>query len=92
MINRWVEVKKDQYPCYGQLDDVGPFREDDVGYVFGSNPHPQNTEGLSAGLDVSPAMRDCLHFSDGSAQTTWRIVSEDKVPSGPWTKKTTSSY
>lgn len=81
--NRWVEVRANGTSCYGQWEDVGPFEEDDIEYVFGDAKQPKNTLGEKAGIDLSPAMRDCLRV-DGSARVQWRHVPEEKAPPGPW--------
>lgn len=81
--NRWVEVAYRHTACYGQWEDVGPFEEDDFEYVFGGVPKPKNTWGAAAGIDLSPAMRDCLKL-DGNDVVEWRFVEEKDVPEGPW--------
>lgn len=81
--NRWIEVRHISYTCYGQWQDVGPFEEDDVDYVFGNAETPKNTFGEKAGIDLSPALADCLKI-DGSDTVTWRHVDADQVPTGPW--------
>lgn len=81
--NRWVEVHVEGKSCFGQWEDVGPFYEDDIAYVFGGAQGPKNTDGEGAGIDLSPAMRDCLGV-DGSAEVLWRHVAESDVPLGPW--------
>lgn len=81
--NRWVEVRTNRKSCFGQWEDVGPFEEDDVEYVFGDARMPKNMLGERAGIDLSPAMRDCLSI-DGSAQVEWRHVEEQDVSQGPW--------
>lgn len=35
--NRWVKIIKGSKTVYAQWEDVGPFNENDSGYVFGSN-------------------------------------------------------
>ena len=87
--NRWIEVRADGVSCFGQWEDVGPFHEDDVAYVFGDATEPLNTEGEGAGIDLSPAMRDCLR-ADGSSDVEWRHVESSDVPAGPWWSITTS--
>ncbi len=86
--NRWVEVRSGGISCFGQWQDVGPFGEDDIEYVFGVEQKPLNTRGEMAGLDVSPAMRDCLK-EDGLFVAEWRLVKESEVPTGAWRKITT---
>jgi len=87
--NRWIEVVYNGKTCYGQWQDVGPFLEDDFAYVFGSEM-PHNTFGEKAGLDVSPALWDCLEMKD-NALTSWRFVDSREVPEGPWLKTVTTS-
>ncbi len=79
--NRWVEVYAEGKSCFGQWEDVGPFYEDDIMYVFGSVQGPKNTEGEGAGIDLSPAMRDCLGI-DGSDKVLWRHLATGGVPPG----------
>lgn len=82
--NRWIEVVYQGKVCYGQWQDVGPFLTDDFDYVFGSNP-PTNTFGEQAGLDISPALWDCLGLTTNEV-TEWRFVNTNQVPDGPWKK------
>lgn len=81
--NRWIHVVHAGKSCYGQWEDVGPFFEDDSAYVFGSAAKPKNTYGVSAGIDLSPALRDCLG-ADGLSDVRWRHVDAGEVPAGPW--------
>jgi hypothetical protein len=81
--DRWVAVRVASTTCYGQWEDVGPFHSDDIEYVFGDAESPLNETGAKAGIDLSPAMRDCLSVG-GIATVTWRHVEEDVVPTGPW--------
>ncbi len=87
--NRWIEVVFAGEVCYGQWQDVGPFLTDDADYVFGGAP-PSNTFGEHAGLDVSPALWDCLGLETNEV-TKWRFVDESEVPSGPWKEIVTTS-
>lgn len=87
--NQWIEVTYKSTTCYGQWEDVGPFLIDDFDYVFGDAP-PSNTFGVRAGLDVSPALWDCLGLTT-NATTSWRFVDAVDVPEGPWTKVITTS-
>ncbi len=87
--NRWVEVMYQGTMCYGQWQDVGPFLEDDFSYVFGFE-EPKNTFGVKAGLDISPALWDCLGMTDNS-MTSWRFVDAKDVPPGPWLAVVTTS-
>jgi len=88
--NRWVKITSGANTCYGQWEDVGPFKENDFHYVFGLS-RPRNGINQHAGLDVSPAMRDCLGLTDGITPTTWRFVEAAEVPAGPWTTTVTTS-
>lgn len=81
--NRWIHVVYEGKSCYGQWEDVGPFFEDDRAYVFENAEKPRNTYGMSAGIDISPAMRDCLGVGDVS-EVRWRHVTSAEVPLGPW--------
>ena len=81
--NRWIEVMYRGAACYGQWEDVGPFEEDDFEYVFGDAGKPKNTWGAGAGIDLSPAMRDCLKL-EGNDMVVWRFVGEGDVSEGPW--------
>lgn len=92
--NRWVEVVFDGRICYGQWEDVGPLDEDDFAYVFGSATVPRNTFSEKAGLDVSPALAQCLEITEISgaeAVTSWRFVDAAEVPAGPWKNIVTTS-
>jgi len=80
--NRWIEIIKNDKKAYAQWEDVGPFGEDDVDYVFG-DAKPANSINDNAGLDVSPAVRDYLGLNDID-KISWRFVDEKDVPSGPW--------
>lgn len=81
--NRWVAVTYRGTTCYGQWEDVGPGGEDDFAYVFGDAEKPTNTFGERAGLDISPALRDCFDAND-VIETKWRFVERVDVPAGPW--------
>ncbi|PLX28065.1 hypothetical protein C0583_02430 [Candidatus Parcubacteria bacterium] len=87
--NRWIEIVYKNQVCYGQWEDVGPMNTDDYDYVFGS-AMPENDFGVKAGLDVSPALRDCLGM-ETNVVTAWRFIEEDEVPSGPWKTIVTES-
>lgn len=87
--NRWIEVRYSETSCYAQIEDAGPYGEDDADYVFGTSP-PSSDENDGAGLDVSPAMRDCLDLS-ANGVSSWRFVDDDDVPEGPWKKIVTRS-
>ncbi|HKI91575.1 MAG TPA: hypothetical protein VJ986_04690 [Gaiellaceae bacterium] len=92
MKNRWVKISrhvgKRTLVCYGQIEDAGPYVYDDAAYVFGTEgQRPKNTRASHAGLDVSPAIRDCLHFpglNDARTKVRWQFVEARAVPPGPW--------
>ena len=81
--NRWIEVRVGGKSCFGQWQDVGPFKEDDFAYVFGTAPTPTNLIGEKAGIDLSPALADCLGV-DGSDTVQWRHIEDIQVPKGDW--------
>lgn len=89
MLHRWVEVRRGDRHCFGQVEDAGPGEYDDAAYVFGSDDaRPRNRRFGGAGLDVSPALNGCLDFTelDGTDdRVDWRFVDDAQVPSGPWT-------
>ena len=87
--NRWIKIIKDNSIAYAQWEDVGPFGEDDKEYVFG-DAQPKNGINNSAGLDVSPAVRDYLNLSDIDT-VDWQFVDEKDVPNGPWKKIITTT-
>ena len=87
--NRWIKITKGENTVYAQWEDVGPFGEDDVNYVFG-NASVQNEINNNAGLDVSPAVRDYLNLSDIDT-VSWQFVNEDDVADGPWKNIITTS-
>jgi hypothetical protein len=80
---RWVQIRsKEGKVCFAQWEDVGPFRYDHAGYVFGNErPNTYN----KAGLDVSPSVRDYLGLS-GLDICDWRFVEDHEVPNGPWVR------
>ena len=92
MKNRWVElwrvVAGRTRTCYGQIEDAGPYVYDDTHYVFSrTNARPSSRRANRAGLDVSPALRDCLGFAglnDADNRVSWRFVEASRVPRGPW--------
>lgn len=87
--NHWVEVRVSGRSCYGQWEDVGPFESDDVDYVFGT-AEPKNQFNQKAGIDLSPAMRDCLGMKDNGL-VEWQFVDDESVPAGPWSAIVTTS-
>lgn len=88
MKNRWVELRKGDRTCYGQIQDAGPGEYNDAAYVFGADDRrPKNERYNGAGLDVSPALNGCLGFTYLNGWTDlvdWRFVEADAVPPGPW--------
>jgi hypothetical protein len=86
--NRWIAIRANEQTCYAQWQDVGPFVSDDTAYVFGTATEPRNKVLAGAGIDLSPAVRDCLHVQPIS-RVSWRHVDEKEVPSGPWRKTVT---
>jgi hypothetical protein len=95
MKNRWVKLERNGQICFGQIEDAGPYEYDDAAYVFGNGTvPPKNVLAHRAGLDVSPALRDCLQFSglnNDSNKVNWKFVDEQEVPDGPWKKIVTRS-
>jgi len=87
--NRWIEIKFGETICYAQWQDVGPHESDDFNYVFG-NSESKNTLGVKAGIDLSPAVRDCLEMKT-NGRVGWKFISDDSVPDGPWKRITTES-
>jgi hypothetical protein len=87
--NRWIKIIKGGQAAYAQWEDVGPFLENDVAYVFGMAT-PKSKTNNHAGLDVSPAVRDFLKLSDID-KTSWQFVDFSQVPEGPWKKVITTS-
>lgn len=79
---RWLAIHHQGEVCYAQWEDVGPFEVDHWQYVFGSES-PRKNPNASAGIDVSPAVRDFLKLQSG-AQVEWRFVEDYQVPAGPW--------
>ena len=98
MKNRWVEIihRRDGKArvCYGQIEDAGPYVYDDAGYVFGAaDQRPRSQLAHNAGMDVSPALRDCLGFSglnNDRNTVDWRFVDFGQVPQGPWRRIVTT--
>ena len=96
--NRWVMVSHTRNgitrTCYGQVEDAGPYLYDDVDYVFGAGAaRPRNQRAHNAGIDVSPALRDCLGFTglnNDSNRISWQFVGQDEPPPGPWRRVVTT--
>ena len=92
MKNRWVKmwraVNGRTRTCYGQIEDAGPYVYDDADYVFShTDARPASARAHNAGMDVSPAIRDCLAFSglnNDENELSWRFVEAAAVPPGPW--------
>lgn len=80
--DRWVAIHHEGKVCYAQWEDVGPFEVDHWQYVFG-NEAPLANRNQSAGIDLSPAVRDFLGLRSG-ARVEWRFVADRQVPKGPW--------
>jgi hypothetical protein len=76
--NRWIKIMFGGKTCYGQWQDVGPFNTNDFQYVF-NGAKPQHR----VGLDVSPAIHDCLEMT-GQDYVNWQFIEAENVPSGPW--------
>jgi hypothetical protein len=79
---RWVAIRRGNRVCYAQWEDCGPFCTDHWQYVFG-NERPKPNLNQSAGLDVSPAVRDYLGLG-GIEACDWKFVDFREVPPGPW--------
>jgi hypothetical protein len=79
---RWLEIRHGLKSCYAQWEDVGPFRTDSAGYVFG-NERPSPNANHAAGIDVSPTVRDYLGLRSLDL-VDWRFVEQAEVPAGPW--------
>jgi hypothetical protein len=95
MKNHWVKIiGANGSVCYGQIEDAGPFKYNDTGYVFGStDARPQSKQANNAGLDVSPALNGCLGFKELDGDTdkvSWQFVDASQVPAGPWTRVVTT--
>lgn len=81
---RWVQIFCNKRSCYAQWEDCGPWVTDDWQYVFGSKA-PKATQNGSAGIDLSPSIRDYLGVKSGE-KVHWRFVEDSQVPYGPWKK------
>jgi len=87
---RWVQIVANKRVCYAQWEDCGPFLTNDYQYVFGNRP-PRNTKNQSAGIDISPAVRDYLGIKS-SAKVHWRFIEFAQVPKGgPWAQLGTNN-
>jgi hypothetical protein len=87
--NRWIKISKGSLIAYAQWEDVGPFGEDDVKYVFG-DASVSNPINEYAGLDVSPSVNKYLSLN-GMEKTSWQFVDFTDVSDGPWLKIVTTS-
>jgi hypothetical protein len=92
--NRWVRLIRHGRVCYAQWEDSGPYVYDDAGYVFGGpDARPRSPRANRAGLDVSPAVRDCLRFrgaNNDENAVDWQFVEDGQVPPGPWRRVVTT--
>ena len=92
--NRWAKLVRGDRVCYAQWEDRGPYVYDDAAYVFGSGDRrPRNRRARRAGMDVSPAVRDCLGFDGLNTDTNevdWQFVEPEQVPRGPWKRVVTA--
>jgi hypothetical protein len=79
---RWVAIHHKGKVCFAQWEDVGPFEVDHWQYVFGKES-PRSNRNDSAGIDLSPAVRDFLGLRSGDS-VEWRFAEEREVPRGPW--------
>lgn len=93
--NRWAKLVRGDRVCYAQWEDSGPYVYDDAAYVFGSDDRrPRNRLAKRAGMDVSPAVRDCLGFDGLNTDTNkvdWHFVEAEQVTRGPWKRVVTKS-
>jgi len=87
--NSWIEINLGNKTCYAQWEDVGPYEMDDFEYVFGTAA-PKNQYGEKAGIDISPAVRDCL-IMESNQIVGWRFLADSQVPQGPWKDTITTS-
>jgi hypothetical protein len=81
---RWIQIYRAGRSCYGQWEDCGPWVTDDWEFVFGNKP-PKTRQNGSAGIDLSPSIRDYLRLKSGQ-KVHWRFVEAGQVPYGPWKK------
>jgi len=82
--NKWIKIEANNKVAYAQWEDVGPFGENDINYVFGK-AKPKNKINNNAGLDVSPAVKKYLNLKDID-KTDWQFIDEKEVQEGPWKK------
>jgi len=81
---RWIQIFRAGRSCFAQWEDCGPWVTDDWEFVFGTKP-PKTTQNGTAGIDISPAIRDYLGLTSGM-KVHWRFVEAAQVPFGPWKK------
>jgi len=79
---RWLQLHYNGRTCFAQWEDCGPWVTDDWEYVFGDK-RPKATRNNSAGIDISPAVRDYLGIQSHQ-RLHWRFVEDHQVPNGPW--------
>ncbi|MFA6253942.1 MAG: hypothetical protein WC640_01620 [Candidatus Paceibacterota bacterium] len=95
MKNQWVKLTKGDNTCYGQIEDAGPYIYNDYAYVFSTtDSRPKSTRANDAGMDVSPALRDCLKFAglnNVDNKVNWQFINATDVPRGPWKVVITTS-
>ena len=95
MKDRWVRIAANGHTCYGQIEDAGPGQYHDANYVFGTtDARPANKKFNGAGMDVSPALNGCLHYTELNGENdtvNWQFVEAKDVPAGPWRTVITAS-
>lgn len=91
MKNRWVVVRANGKVGYGQIQDAGPFGEEDVEWVFGSATKPKSKANSYAGIDLSPALANHLGVSGVYDVEFALVIDANDVPPGPWRAKVTTS-
>jgi hypothetical protein len=89
--NYWVKLTANHRTAYAQWEDVGPYSDDDVNYVFG-NKAPLNAKDKNgSAILISPAVRDYLMGTGSDENETileWIFVDPTHVPDGPWEPET----
>ena len=83
--NRWVKINRLGKTVYAQWEDVGPFNDNDVKYVFGTGKSTADV-----GIDLSPATAEYIGLP-GLGLVSWQFVDAKDVPDGPWTEIVTKS-
>lgn len=81
---KWIAIEYNGKTCYAQWEDCGPFVTNDWEYVF-QGKQPKKNRNDSAGIDLSPAIRDYLKLRSGH-KVAWKFVDEHEVKTGPWSK------